>query len=196
MRTVFLIGNIASGKSTASRYLESKGAERIDLDRLAKSLYVPGSHVVNELACEFGPSILDPRGGIDTAALARVAFSSPERTSRLSAITHPYVLHALQDRLFDPSSETHLKVVEVTAPADFVDAFVLADLVVTIAAPLAVRRARAIERGMDPADFDARAAAQPSDAVLDAMADVRIDNTAADDSLFQELDRIVLREGL
>ena len=54
MFTVFVLGNIASGKSTACRYLESRGAMLIDLDELAKSLYVPGSEIVNALAEEFG----------------------------------------------------------------------------------------------------------------------------------------------
>ena len=49
MFTVFVLGNIASGKSTACRYLESHGAMLIDLDELAKSLYVPGSEIVNAL---------------------------------------------------------------------------------------------------------------------------------------------------
>ena len=45
MFTVFVLGNIASGKSTACRYLESHGAMLIDLDELAKSLHrSPGSH--------------------------------------------------------------------------------------------------------------------------------------------------------
>lgn len=59
MFTVFVLGNIASGKSTACRYLESHGAMLIDLDELAKSLYVPGSDIVNALAEEFGWDILD-----------------------------------------------------------------------------------------------------------------------------------------
>ena len=49
MFTVFVLGNIASGKSTACRYLKSHGAMLIDLDELAKSLYVPGSDIVNAL---------------------------------------------------------------------------------------------------------------------------------------------------
>ena len=64
MFTVFVLGNIASGKSTACLYLESHGAMLIDLDELAKSLYVPGSDIVNALAEEFCWDILDEEGGI------------------------------------------------------------------------------------------------------------------------------------
>ena len=70
MFTVFVLGNIASGKSTACRYLESHGAMLIDLDELAKSLYVPGSDIVNTLAEEFGWDILDEEGGVRRNILA------------------------------------------------------------------------------------------------------------------------------
>ncbi len=76
MFTVFVLGNIASGKSTACRYLESRGAMLIDLDELAKSLYVPGSEIVNALAEEFGWDILDGEGGIRRNILAARAFAS------------------------------------------------------------------------------------------------------------------------
>ena len=78
MFTVFVLGNIASGKSTACRYFESRGAMLIDLDELAKSLYVPGSDIVNALVDEFGWDILDEDGGIRRSILASRAFASPD----------------------------------------------------------------------------------------------------------------------
>mgnify|MGYP000696671501 CR=1 FL=1 len=69
MFTVFVLGNIASGKSTACRYFESRGAMLIDLDELAKSLYVPGSDIVNTLADEFGWDILDEEGAAASSLL-------------------------------------------------------------------------------------------------------------------------------
>lgn len=202
MVTVFLIGNIASGKSTAARYLERRGALRIDLDMLAKELYVPGSEVVEELAAAFGWDVLNAEGGIDRAHLARAAFASPEDTQRLNDIVHPYLLNQLSLRLLPANCcsvmvpEYELAVVEVSVPAAITDAFGLADAVVAITAPLDIRRARAIERGMDAADFDARAEAQPSESELCAMAGRVIDNTAADDALFLALDQVVARLGV
>ena len=89
MFTVFVLGNIASGKSTACRYLESHGAMLIDLDELAKSLYVPGSDIVNALAEEFGWDILDEEGGIRRSILASRAFASPDSVARLNGLVHP-----------------------------------------------------------------------------------------------------------
>ena len=202
MITLFLIGNIASGKSTAARYLERRGALRIDLDELAKDLYQPGSAVVDEIAAEFGWDDVNANGGIDRAVLADRAFATPEDTARLNAIVHPVVLEQLGLRLLPANCcsvmvpEHRLAVVEVSAPEGFEDAFALADEVVAITAPLEVRRVRAIERGMDADDFDRRAECQPSDERLLALATRAIDNSAADDSLFDSLDALLEELGV
>ena len=102
MFTVFVLGNIASGKSTACRYFESRGAMLIDLDELAKSLYVPGSDIVNALADEFGWDILDEEGGIRRSILASRAFASPDSVARLNGIVHPVLIEQLSLRILDP----------------------------------------------------------------------------------------------
>lgn len=202
MITLFLIGNIASGKSTAARYLERRGALRIDLDELAKDLYQPGSALVDEIAAEFGWDVVNANGGIDRAVLADRAFATPEDTARLNAIVHPVVLEQLGLRLLPANCcsvmvpEHPFAVVEVSAPEGFEDAFALADEVVAITAPLEARRVRAIERGMDADDFDRRAECQPSDERLLALATRSIDNSAADDSLFDSLDALLEELGV
>ena len=102
MFTVFVLGNIASGKSTACRYLESHGAMLIDLDELAKSLYVPGSDIVNALAEEFGWDILDEEDGVRRNILASRAFVSPDAVARLNGIVHPVLIEQLSLRILDP----------------------------------------------------------------------------------------------
>lgn len=193
MYTVFVLGNIASGKSTACRFLASLGGYSIDLDELAKSLYVPGSELVLKIACEFGLDVLDAQGCIRRDVLARRAFATPEATQRLDDLVHPCVLEQLSRRLLGPccctvpSIKNPFAVVEVSAPRGFEDAFGLADEVIAITAPVEVRRERAIGRGMDADDFDARAERQPSEEELCSMASLVIDNTRADDALFDTL---------
>lgn len=194
MFTAFIIGNIASGKSFASKYLEGKGAFRIDLDQMSKDLYVPGSQIVSDIAEEFGYDVLAPDGGILTSALAKKAFSDPDRASRLNAIVHPALLHQLSLRLLPPQCctvlvpEHALTIVEVSVAASFTDAFGLADEVIAVTAPLEIRRQRAISRGMSAEDFDDRAACQPSEEELCSLATFVIDNTHIDGTLERSLD--------
>lgn len=202
MYTLFLIGNIASGKSTAARYLERLGARRIDLDSMAKDLYIPGSDLVALLAEEFGCDILDEFGCVRFPVLAERAFENPDCTERLNALVYPVLLEQLARVLCPvpccsklvPSFE--LTVVEVSAAAQFTEAFGLADEVVAVSAPLGVRRERAIARGMTPEDFDARASVQPSEWELCALASCVIDNEAGDAALFAALDTLLAELGL
>lgn len=194
MFTLFLLGNIASGKSYAARYLERAGGLRIDLDQMAKGLYQPGSAVVAELADCFGWDILDETGGVVTARLASRAFADDEQTAKLNDIVHPVLVERLADRLLPygccvaTQPKVPFAVVEVSAPASFLDAFSLADEVATVWAPLDVRRGRAIARGMAPDDFERRAALQPSDEQLKAWSSIVFDNAVADGRLEAALD--------
>lgn len=194
VRTAFIIGNIASGKSFACRHLASRGAWHIDLDQMAKDLYVPGSSVVMEIADAFGFDVLDPEGGIDRKVLAARAFATPEDTALLDAIVHPVLKEQVAKIIVPPACccavtpDYQAIVIEVSAPRDFTDMFPLADDVIAITAPYEVRRERAFARGMTYEDFDARAACQPSEAELCSWASLVIDNSAADDTLAQQLD--------
>ncbi|OUN46874.1 dephospho-CoA kinase [Collinsella sp. An7] len=194
MFTLFVIGNLASGKSTATRYLASRGARRIDLDQLAKDLYVPGSDVVAALADAFGSDILDENGAVRPRVLAERAFATPEQTRALNDIVLPLVYERLNNMLLPCAcmaterSLPALTVVEVSLAREFSYAFPLADEIMAITAPLEVRIARAVERGMSEDDAENRAALQPSEEELCGLANTVFDNTAGDDSLFLALD--------
>ncbi len=201
MFTLFVIGNLASGKSTATHYLASRGARRIDLDQLAKDLYVPGSDVVAVLADAFGSDILDENGAVRPRVLAERAFATPEQTRALNDIVLPLVYERLNNMLLPCAcmaterSLPALTVVEVSLAREFSYAFPLADEIMAITAPLEVRIARAVERGMNEDDAENRAALQPSEEELCGLANTVIDNTAGDDSLFLALDEWLARHG-
>ncbi len=201
MYTVFVIGNIASGKSFACKYLQQLGGYYIDLDELAKGLYFPGSPVVDGIAREFGMDILSETEGVNRPLLASRAFSSPERTEALNAIVHPYVREELSKILVSPcciptDSHCAFTVVEVSVPAAVSDLFNLADDIVAISVPYEIRRERAVERGMSVRDFEHRAAAQPSDSELENMASVVIDNSGTVEELQARLRALLAENGV
>lgn len=200
MFTAFFIGNIASGKSSATRYLASKGAVRLDLDQMAKELYVPGSALLASLSDEFGADVLDEEGCVRNAVLAERSFVSPERSARLNALVYPALLDALKSSLADldaafvaPGS---FVVVENSNAFGFKESLVLADEVVAIFVPIDIRRDRALGRGMSPKDFDARVSVQPSDEELCSLADTIIDNSSSIEDLERRLDTWMLERGV
>lgn len=201
MFTFFVLGNIASGKSTASHYLAGTRGLYIDLDELCKNMYVLGSSVVDDLAEHFGFQIIDSNGGINRQKLARIAFASPESAQSLNAIVHPYLKEQLALRLVgsncctaeQPSYE--YAVVEISVASSLPEFADLADCVVAITCPLATRRVRAIERGMLASDFDARALCQVDEDDLCSMADIVISNDGDAETLYNQLDLLLASKG-
>jgi dephospho-CoA kinase len=92
-----LTGGIASGKSTVTKILRSKGYSVIDADELAREVTRRGSEASIEIGQAFGPGVIDAAGEIDRPKLGSLVFSNPERLAKLESIIHPRV-RALQEK--------------------------------------------------------------------------------------------------
>ncbi len=188
MRTVFLAGGIASGKSTVARALEERGACRIDLDVLSREVCLPGSPTLGELAARFGDDVLDEATGeLRREVLARRAFDSEEATAALEAITHPAIFAKLEECLAKQSSAP-VCVVEVPLLDRALGYRQLADEVVCVVCPTPLRRERAVMRGMDAEDFDRRDARQPTQEFLERHADTIFANEGDEKALVTQVD--------
>lgn len=178
--TTFLAGGIASGKSTVARLLHDRGAWLCDLDQVSREVLEAGSPVLESIASEFGDDLVDrDTGELNRGELAARAFATPEDTARLEAIEMPAIRERLAAILTSSScsgAEPKLTIVEVSLLDRVEDLLPLADDVLVVTTPLALRRERAIGRGMTGEDFDARAARQPSDEYLRAHATHVIEN--------------------
>src|ERR1700758_5534855 len=95
-----LTGGIASGKTAVAAMLREMGFAVLDADSLAHQLIEPGQPAYDEVAREFGPSILDSDRRVNRAKLAAVVFADPAKLARLNAIVHPRV-EAAAHRQFD-----------------------------------------------------------------------------------------------
>ena len=99
MILIGLSGGIGSGKSTAARLLEARGAVVLDADLLAHEILAPGGAAVRAVLERFGPGVAGPDGGIDRRRLRSVVFADPAARRELEAITHPLIYAAMASRL-------------------------------------------------------------------------------------------------
>lgn len=193
MYVVFLAGGIASGKSTVARELERLGALRIDLDEVSRTVLEPGTDCVAQVAEAFGHDLIDPdTGELDRALLARRAFATAEDTALLESIELPFIKQRLVDVLANEccaATEPACCVVEVPLLDRALDLLDLADEVVVVSVPLEERRRRAVRRGMDVDDFNARVARQPTDEWLREHADTVLSNEGSADDLTRKVAR-------
>ena len=184
---VGLTGGLAAGKSTVARLLAEHGATVVDADRLVANLYragEPGAVSVREL---FGEGVLRADGSVDHTALAARVFDDPAARRALEAAIHPLVGERFRELA---SRAGGIVVLEATllVEAGWADHF---DLVVTVEAPLELRLARAVARGLDPAEARRRLEAQGSGEARRAAAGRVIHNDGDSEHLRQQVESLV-----
>lgn len=92
-----LTGGIGSGKSSAARCFERRGASVIDADQISRKLTAPGGAAISPLVEAFGLSILTHDGGLDRQKMRQLIYSDPSSKSRLEAIIHPLITWTIEE---------------------------------------------------------------------------------------------------
>ena len=201
MKTIGITGSIASGKSTAARYLEGLGAHLVDADRLGHCAYAPGTPAHRAILDAFGPEVAGDGGHIDRRVLADRVFGRPEALKRLTDIVWPEIRRLAQRRLSalrraDPKGVAVLEAAMLFEAGweDLVDEV----WVVLTDRDTALRRARARD-GSDAASAQRRIDAQISNEERARRADVVIENRGVTALLEQRLEtqwrRVAARGG-
>ncbi len=192
MKVIGLTGGIASGKSTAARYLESKGALLVDADLLGHQAYEPDTEAYKAIIETFGPGVVAEDRSIDRKALGGEVFGKPERLKQLTDIVWPEIrrLAEAQIAAYRTTDPDGVVVLEAAVLIEAAWEDVVEDIwVVTVDPEIAIERA--IERDNVPAEVvQKRIDAQLSNAERKAKADVTIDNSSDLAAFLVELDRL------
>jgi dephospho-CoA kinase len=187
MKTIGLIGGVASGKSLVARMLVELGAGLLDADRAGHAVLAEDAEVRQLLRDQWGDSILSTGGVIDRAAVARRVFAEDEAgvadRKFLEDLLHPRIRRRL----------LHLRDAYAAEgkPAVVLDAPLLleagwgpqCDRVIMVDAPRERRIERAKTRGWTETEFARREAAQwPADKKR-RLADYVIQNSGTEAEL-------------
>ena len=157
MLRVGLTGGIGSGKSEVASILQSLGARIVDADVLAREVVAPTTSGFAEIAARW-PSVIDPTGGLDRAALAAIVFADANERDALNAIVHPRVRARAAEIEREASDAIVVHVVPLLFEGDYWKA---CDATIVVIAPLEARIARVAARdGLARAEIEQRIAAQ------------------------------------
>jgi dephospho-CoA kinase len=163
----------------------------IDADAIAREVVSPGSFGLAELVEEFGAQIQRPDGSLDRAALAEIAFASPEAEAALNAITHPLITRRTGELMTGvPDGSLLVHDIPLLAELGLQGGY---DLVVVVDCPDQIRVERLLERGLTAEDARARMAAQATREKRLAIADVVVDNSGDWASLVEQVDALFNR---
>lgn len=190
MKRICLTGGLASGKSTASRFLEEKGAYIIDADKLGHRAYDPGTQAYRHVIDVFGEEVVGDDNQIDRRKLGAMVFGDPEALKRLTDIVWPEIRRLAELEIsgydaLDPDGTVVLEAA-VLFEAGWED---MGDEIWVVI----VDREVAIERAMsrDGANREAvenRLDAQLSNEERTSRADVIIDNNGDEDAMIAQLE--------
>ena len=183
MLRVALTGAPAAGKSEVAKIFAELGVPVFDADAAVHDLYRPGGAAVAEVARLF-PAARAAGGGIDRRRLADIVLADPAALRRLEAVVHPLVRTAREDffaareRAGAPLAVAEIPLLfETGDAADF-------DVVITVTAPDAARRRRALARpGMTEERLAAMEARHLPPAHKARRADIVIRNDAGREEL-------------
>ena len=185
-RVVGLTGGIGSGKSTVAAMLGSLGAFVVDCDGLGRRVIEPHGRAYARVVDRFGPDIVRDDGHIDRGALAAIVFRDEAELAALNAISHPAIDAEIADRIADAPMD-QMVVLDMAVLVETDLGAGQYDTVVVVEAPLTVRLARLVRRGMTEDDARARIASQASDEQRREVADFVIDNGGDIDDLRDEV---------
>ena len=188
-KVIALTGGLASGKSTAARFLKEQGAHVIDADVLGHRAYAVGSPAHAQVVSTFGKDVLAADGTIDRKVLGGKVFGNPAQLKKLTDIVWPAIRALAAEEIAKMRAAG-------TAPAIVLEAAVLleagwqdlGDEVWVNIVDREVAIARATQRDKMPRPtVERRLDSQLSNAERVAHADVVIDNNGTVEEMLAQL---------
>jgi len=189
VRVICLTGGLASGKSTATKFLEQQGAQVIDADRLGHRAYDPGTQAYRQVIDTFGEEVVGDDNQIDRKVLGSKVFAQPAALKQLTDIVWPEIrrLAVMEIAGFEALYPEAIVILEaaVLFEAGWED---IGEEVWVVVADREVAIDRAMSRdGASRAAVEQRLNAQLSNEERMSRADLVIDNSGSAEQMQRQL---------
>ncbi len=192
MLTIGLIGGIGSGKSTVTKILCELGALVIDADKVAHRTYAPGGASYDGVVAAFGAEIVAPDRTIDRKKLGALVFGDLAQLKKLTSIVWPATFDGIRADVAKLRAEGGTNPIMVEAAilieANWMPLFDEIWLVHASHEAVITRIER--DRGLKPAETEARIRAQLPDEERLKHATLVIENNGSLEELQASLKRI------
>ncbi|MGI9343496.1 MAG: dephospho-CoA kinase [Gammaproteobacteria bacterium] len=170
-----LTGGIASGKTLVADCFAELGIPVIDTDQVARDIVEPGQPALRDIRRAFGDEILTTDGRLDRRRMRALVFADADRRTELEAILHPRIRSETAARVAAAQGPYVIVVVPLLVETGFDG---MTDRVLVVDCPVAMQRARLLERDAEnPAQVERILAAQASRAERLTAADDIVDNS-------------------
>ena len=190
-------GGSGCGKSSVSRYLESKGLFVIDADKTAREVVEAGKPALKEITEHFGTDVLNDDGTLNRRKLASIVFTDSAELNALNSITHKYIYESIQKSINDNKDKFGEFIIDA-AVMDKSGVGNMCDCIVVVLAERQLRIKRIMERdNLTETQAMQRIDMQQSDKEYISQADFILYNNADEKIMHQQADVILkqIREG-
>ncbi len=189
MKTIGLVGGVASGKSLVARMFVELGAGLLDADRTGHDVLAEDTEVHRALRERWGDAVFRPDATVDRGSIARRVFGDGDAAKAervfLEGLLHPRIGRRLDKLRERYAAEGKLAVV-LDAPVLLEAGWgPMCDILLMVDVPREFRLKRARERGWTEAEFDRREAAQSPIEDKRRAAHVTISNAGTEEELRQ-----------
>ncbi|WP_046721118.1 dephospho-CoA kinase [Heyndrickxia coagulans] len=191
-KIIGLTGGIASGKSTVSNMLKTKGFTIVDADIAARKVVEPGEPAYEQIIEAFGEGILLQDLTLDRKKLGSLIFADEALRMKLNSIVHPAV-RAWMTREKDRAIENGKKTVFLDIPLLFesrLTYMVERTILVYVDEQTQLKRLMA-RNGLSEKEAQMRIRAQMPLSEKKALADAVLDNNGSLEETKQQLEKIV-----
>lgn len=174
-----LTGGIATGKSTVSAMLVSRGALLVDADVIAREVMLPGHPVLAAVRERFGPEVMNEDGTLNRKELGQIVFGDQAELQALNDITHPAIRQEIKQQMTTYELQHPDKLVVVDIPLLYeskLDNLFQEVMVVYVPRTLQLQRLRDRD-GLDVQGAEQRLAAQMDIEEKKRRADIVVDNS-------------------
>lgn len=187
MKTIGLVGGIASGKSLVAEMLVDLGAGLLDADRTGHAVLAGDADVHAALRQRWGADVFLGDGRVDRAAVARRVFAPGDAAESdrrfLESLLHPRI-HERLDQLREEYRAQGIPAVVLDAPVLLEAGWgPICDIVLLVDAPCDLRLQRARHRGWSDDEFARREQTQWPIEEKRRTADVVIQNAGSETEL-------------
>lgn len=200
VRAIGLTGGIGTGKTAISNYLtDTYKFPILDADIYAREAVHPGSPILNSIVERYGVLILLPDGNLNRSELGNIIFCNVSERQWLEQQIHPYVRRRFVEATqiciaalsqVSQNTLTFVLVVPLLFEAQMTD--LCTEIWVVYCSP-EVQLERLMQRdGLSCDRASARINAQMPIAQKCQKADVVLDNSSTLDSLFLQVDALLL----
>ncbi len=193
-RIIGLTGGIGTGKTTVSNYLaDTYQLPILDADIYARDAVQPGSPVLNRIITRYGSDVQLADRTLNRKRLGEIVFPNPKERQWLEQQIHPYVRDRIESQLNILESPTVVVVIPLLFEANMTD-LVTEIWVVRCSEEQQIRRIQERDR-LCLEQAQSRLNSQLPLAEKVARADVVLDNSSTRDSLLQQVDQALARNG-